>query len=123
MSIDSVLKMLDNHHEVEESYVLVSEVKLYLNLGDNVGDNVFLPSIRIKTYKSNVNSNFPYWFDVSHHVHTPTQAGPYHPSHRCSESEEGAIQEAITATTTFIKAAIHAGYEPSESWLIPNEDF
>ena len=119
MSVDNVLKILDNHADVRESYVLIREVKLYFG----VSDDSFLSTIRVKVYKSSVNLNYPYWFDVSHYVHTPVQAGPYHPSRRCSESEEGAIQEAITSTTTFIKSAIHAGHKPSESWLIPNKDF
>ncbi len=119
MSVDNVLEMLDNHHEVSESYVLVREVKLHLN----VGSDFFFPSIRIKIYKSNVNSRYPYWFDMSHHVHTPTQAGPYYPSSPCRESEQIAIQAVITATCDYIKSAINEGHKPSESWLIPNSLF
>ncbi|BBL77489.1 hypothetical protein [Methylomagnum ishizawai] len=118
MSIDKVIEILDKHSEVMESYVLLREIKLFLN----VDHEHFHPEIRIKIYESSA-LRVPYHFSVSHHVKTPTQAGPYMPSKTWAESEEEAIRQAISTTTSYIKSAIAAGHEPSESWLIPDEDF
>jgi hypothetical protein len=61
-------------------------------------------------------------FEVSHHVHTPEQATPYHPSRTSAESEKEDIQQAIS-TTSFIKSAIRAGHKPSDHWLVLNDGF
>ena len=119
MSVDKIAEFLDGETEVSESYVLLRELKVLLN----VGAEFFHPSIKIKVYRSNVIQGQPYHYEVSHHVHTPSQAGPYYPSRTCAESETGAIRQAINNTTSFIKIAIGEGKKPSENWLVPNEDF
>jgi len=119
MSEDKIISFLGNHKEVAESYVLLRELKVYLN----VGHSTFNPCIRIKLWKSGVHPQYPYHFTVSHHVHTPTQAGPYYPSRTQAASETEAITEAISTTTSFLKSAIQEGHEPSQTWLVPNNDF
>lgn len=119
MSINEILEVLDNNDEVMESYVLLREIKTYLN----IGHDFYHPQLKIKIYRSSVIPNTPYHFDVSHHSRTPDQAGPYHPSRTSFESESEAIHQAISTTTSFIKHALDAGHEPSDEWLIPNEDF
>jgi hypothetical protein len=119
MSIEEVIEMLEDESVVDESYVLLRELKLVLN----VSHDHFHPTIRVKIYQSNVINGQPYHFEVSHHVHTPTQAAPYYPSRTCSESEKGAIRQAISTTVSFLKAAIREGHEPKGSWLIENRDF
>lgn len=119
MSIEKIVEMLDRDEEVLESYVLVREVKVLLQLGHPH----FHPTIRIKLYRSNVVAGQPYHFEVSHYSHTPTQAGPYMTSRSFAESEDGAIRRAISTTTSFLKAAIREGLEPTERWLVANEDF
>lgn len=119
MSIDNVIEALDGTGEVAESYVLLREIKVLLN----VGHDHFHPHIKIKIYKSSVIVHMPYHFDVSHHIHTPEQAGPYYPSRTSAESEKEAIAQAISTTTSFLKSAIRAGKEPTERWLVRNEDF
>lgn len=118
MSIDKVIETLDENDEIAESYVLLREMKLYLDVS-----NDFHPCIKIKIYKSSSISGAPYHFEVSHHVHTPEQAGPYFPSRTFAESESEAIRQAIHTTTTFIKSAIRAGHEPQDNWLVPTDDF
>ena len=118
MSIDEVIKTLDEHQEVMESYVLLREMKLYLD----VGHDHFHPCIRVKIFKSSVLDD-PYHFEVSHHAHTPEQAAPYYPSRTSAESESEAIRQAIYTTTSFIKSAIRAGHEPQDNWLVPTDDF
>lgn len=119
MSIEQVFELLDKDDEVLESYILVREMKVLLRLGHPH----FHPTIQIKIYRSNVVQSQPYHFEVSHYVHTPSQASPYMTSRTFAESEGEAIRRAISATTSFLKAAIREGKEPSESWLVPNEDF
>ena len=119
MSVDRTVEMLNDNREVVESYVLLREIKLFLD----VGHDHFHPRIRIKIYKSGVMPNAPYHFEVSHNVHTPEQAGPYFPSITSAKSEEEAISQAISTTMTFLKAAIRSGHEPQDSWLVPNKDF
>lgn len=119
MSVDQLLTMLESESGVAEAYVLFREIKVVLN----VGDDLFHPSIGIKIYRSNAIAGQPYHFEVSHHVHTPTQAGPYRTSRTWSETEESAVGKAISTTTTFLKEAIAKGHAPRDEWLVPNEDF
>ncbi len=116
MSIDEVIAVLDKNDEVMESYVLLREIKLCLDVGDD-----FHPFIKVKIYKSSAIKP-AYHFSVSHYVHTPDQVAPYITSRPYADSEEAAIQQAISTTTSFIKTAIKAGHEPSESWLVPNDN-
>ena len=119
MSVDKVIKTLDDSRQVLESYVLLREMRLFLD----VGHEHFHPRIRIKIYKSAVLPSAPYHFEVSHNVHTPEQTGPYFSSITSAESEEEAISQAISTTTTFLTSAIRMGHEPSDSWLILNKEF
>jgi hypothetical protein len=119
METDDVIAFLDKHEYIVESYVLVRELKIFLN----VTVEYFHPKIRIKIWKSNVNSKEPYHFTLSHHVRTPTQAGPYYPSITQAATESEAIHSAISATTTFLVNAIDGGHKPSDDWLVPNDDF
>ena len=119
MSVDETIKILDENEEVEESYVLLREIKAHLT----VGHDFFHPQLNIKIYKSSVLPSMPYHFSVSHNVHTPEQATPYYPSHTSFDSEREAIQQAISTTTGFIKSALNVGHEPDDKWLVPNDNF
>ena len=119
MSVDEVIEELHDNDEVQECYVLVRELNIHLD----VGDPLFGPPIRVKIWKSDVISQYPYHFTVSHYVHTPTQAAPYMTSMSQAQSESEAIRDAISRTTSFIKSAITQGHKPSDEWMIPNDDF
>ena len=119
MNTDDVLQLLDENEDAMEFYVLTKEIKVYLN----VGHDFFYPEVKIKIYKSTAIESEPYHFDVSHHVHTPSQAAPYYPSHTSAKSEAEAIRQAINTTTIFIKGALREGHEPDDDWLVPNERF
>jgi len=119
METDEVIALLDAHKYVGTSHVLIRELKIYLNLEVNH----FNPCIRIKIWKSSVNSREPYHFTVSHDVRTPMQAGPYYPSRTQAATESEAIHQAILSTNYYLVGAINQGHEPSDSWLIPNDDF
>ena len=119
METDEVIALLDKHKYIVESYVLVRELKIHLNVG--VDD--FHPKIRIKIWKSSVNSREPFHFTVSHNVHKPTQLGPYYTSVAQAVTESQAIHSDISAITTFLVGGIDGGHEPSDDWLVPNEHF
>jgi hypothetical protein len=119
MSVDDVVWVLKENKEVVESYVLIREIKLQLDLEHER----FHPELKIKIYKSTLIPDTPFHFEVSHHVHTPEQAAPYYPTRISYGSEREAIQQAIATTTRFLKAALHAGHEPEEAWLVRNDRF
>lgn len=118
MTTDQALAELSKHPDVAEAYVLVREMRLYLQ----VGYGGFHPRIGIKIYQS-PNKGIPFHFEVSHHVYTPDQAEAYFPTAIYAQSEQEAITQAISTTTHFLKSAILNGHEPSEQWLIPNPTF
>lgn len=117
MSVDNVIKQLDDHNEVLESYVLLREMEMYLDIGE------YQPLIKIKIHKSSCIDGNPYHFAVSHHVHTPEQMSPYFPSRTSFSSEREAIDQAISSTTNYLKDAINKGHNPEDEWLIENEKF
>lgn len=114
-----VLKCVEENRRAIEGYVLLREIKVFLE----VGHDHYHPRAKIRIWLGTAPEQYPYSFELSHHVHTPQQAGPYHPSRVNFESEEEAINSAITALTSFLVGAISAGEEPADDWLVPNEDF
>lgn len=117
MSVEDVIEQLDSHDEVLESYVLLREIKMYLDIGE------YQPLIKIKIYKSSFIDGNPYHSEISHHVHTPEQMSPYFPSRTSFSSEKEAIDKAISSTTRCLKDAIDKGHNPEDEWLIVNENF
>ena len=106
MSLEDVIEQLDGNDDVLESYVLLREIKMYLDIGE------YQPLIKIKIYKSSVIDGNPYHFAVSHHVHTPEQMSPYFPSRTSFSSEREAINQAVSSTTRFFKDAFNKGHDP-----------
>jgi hypothetical protein len=64
-----------------------------------------------------------YTYTISHHVHTPTQMGPYHTSAPFARTEQACAERAIRDFLSFFQGAIKAGHQPSTKWLIPNSSF
>lgn len=118
MSIEHIENLLREHPDIAEAYILVTEVKIYLKCKNN-----FYPSATIRVYKNTFSEREPYTFQLSHYVRTPIQAGSYTPSITSYDSETAAIRAAIDALTTFINSAIAEGHQPSDDWLIPNENW
>lgn len=63
------------------------------------------------------------WWSQSHHLHTPSQAGPYMTSRPFGDDADVALRSAVSGFVQFYDAAIRAGHEPNESWLVPNDRF
>lgn len=66
---------------------------------------------------------YDYFFECSHHIHTPVQGGPYITNRPYNTSESSALRQAINGIMSYYKEAKIAGYVPSVSWLIPNSLF
>jgi len=80
--------------------------------------------VRVKIWEADV-SHFGdrYFYTISHHVHTPTQIGPYFPSAPFGATEAATIRRAIKDTLSFYIDAIGEGHAPSNDWFIENKDF
>ncbi|MBD2359235.1 hypothetical protein H6G41_32410 [Tolypothrix sp. FACHB-123] len=118
MSNENIEQFLKEHSDIVEAYILVNELKVYLNC-----KNDFQPSVTIKVYKNTILERQPYTFKLSHYIKTPAQAGVYIPSITSYDTEIMAIDQAIKSLTTFINSAIAEGYTASEDWLIPNQSW
>ncbi len=118
-SPDEVLNYIKNNGHVIESYVLVRELKVFLD----VGHEDYHPKVKIRIWLGSQSSDSPFCFELSHNVKTPSQFAPYYPSRTNYASEEQAIHQAITALKDFLISAIENGEEPSDDWLVPDKDF
>ncbi|HEX8349978.1 MAG TPA: hypothetical protein VF598_08440 [Hymenobacter sp.] len=114
-----IAQMLVDDKRITESYVLVRELKLLLKFKE--GD--FSPTVRVKIYLTDPQSQMPYHFDTSHYVHTPDQATPYMTSRTMASSETEAIDLAIRSLTSFVPQAIEGGHVAHTDWFVPNEYF
>lgn len=119
MSLDDVVWVLKENSEVQEFSILIRELKLVLN----VGHDGFHPELKIKIYKSSMIPDEPFHFELSHHVQTPVQTAPFHPTPTAYGSEREAIQQAIATTTALIKSALRSGHQPNPKWLVRNTAF
>jgi hypothetical protein len=113
------LQHISKIRHITEGYVLLRELKLYLD----VGHESYHPNVKVRIWVGTVPRDLSFSFELSHHVKTPKQTGPYHPSRVNFASEEEAIDAAITALTSFLIEAIREGAEPSDDWLVPNRLF
>jgi len=67
--------------------------------------------------------DYPFHFELSHYIHTPTQAGPYTTSRPWGTTEHDALHRAVDCLVSYYKSAIQAGHAPEKSWLVANEYF
>jgi len=119
MDNDEMLTSINRKRQVNEASILIREVELNLE----VGHESFHPTVRVKIWKKQKSLNKKYFYTVSHHVHTPIQATPYYPSIIEADSEEKALDSAISNTVNYLIRAIEAGHQPSDSWLIQNSEY
>jgi hypothetical protein len=80
-------------------------------------------NIRVKVWHTDVSyGGDRYTYTISHHVHTPKQAGPYYPSAPFGYDQQSTVERAIRDTLAFWPSKSD-GLEPSEDWLIENDNF
>jgi hypothetical protein len=63
------------------------------------------------------------FFSQSHFIKTPLQPLPYKTSRPWNDSPGRALHQVVHALTQEYDAAVAAGHQPSEDWLVPNERF
>lgn len=100
---DPLSEVVDRHDDMGSLAVKLGtlETTIFIELGR------FLQSEHVK-------------FDVSHSIHTPTQAGPYRTSKNWDDDAGYALHRAISGLTSYYKDAVKAGHRPAESWLVEN---
>lgn len=57
-------------------------------------------------------------FEVSHAIHTPTQADPYRTSTPFADDWAYALHRAVDGLISYYKEAVAAGHVPNENWLV-----
>jgi hypothetical protein len=63
--------------------------------------------------------------EYSHQVKTPAQNDPYSPDYIHAYDHgtpEAIVAKLVAAMDSFFQAAITAGHQPSESWLVPEPE-
>lgn len=63
------------------------------------------------------------YFEQSHFIQTPDQTSSDATPLKSDKNEAYALTHAVEALTHPYEAAVAQGHQPSDSWLIPNEDF
>lgn len=58
-------------------------------------------------------------FLITHALHTPLQADPHKTNAVSATTRRAALSKALLYLTIEYRAAMNAGYEPEESWLVP----
>ena len=79
------------------------------------------PQIRIRLFRFPGDKEF--YFEQSHHIQTPEQTDVYLPTMQSDSNEAYALTHAVEGLTHPYQHAVAQGYEPSEAWLIVNEDY
>ncbi|MCE2697808.1 MAG: hypothetical protein PX483_03945 [Nostocales cyanobacterium LE14-WE4] len=115
---EDIKSLLKESPKVTEAFILSSEIKICLKCS-----NDYTPSIKVRIYKNTISEKEPYTYEVSHYVKTPLQLGPYYSELINRETESAAVEKAIEDVVSYINGAIDAGHEPSNDWLIPNENW
>jgi hypothetical protein len=115
---EDIKSLLQESPKVTEAYILLTEIKIYLNC-----KNDFRPRIKVRIYENTFLESEPYTYELSHYVKTPLQFGSYVSNLNSLETESAAVEKAIEDVVSYINRAIDAGHEPSENWLIPNENW
>jgi len=101
-----------NHKLIAEPRQFVSEYSFSLR--------GLAARITIRTY---LEPDGRYYFEQSHHIHTPIQIDPYLMGNRWAETEELAVRAAVAPLLSHYEVAIRQGCKPTEDWLIPDDKF
>ena len=67
--------------------------------------------------------NGRFTYAMSHAVHTPIQAGPYHSSINTTETADAALRKALDDIYSFYEAARQKGHVPTIDWFVPVKSY
>lgn len=99
---------------IHDARVFVSEYQVHLGS--------LSTRITIRVYQSLQSGQFEW--GQSHYIHTPDQIGPYMTSINTAPDEASALRRAISTLTDFYDGAVSKKkHEPSDDWLVENDDF
>lgn len=73
-------------------------------------------TIELGRYMRKEDRRTKYW--VSHAIHTPLLAAPYITSLPLADDPPSALRRAVFGLTDDYRAAVMAGHEPQEQWLV-----
>ena len=102
-----------SHKALRDIKIFVREVSF--RLGD------LRTKIRIRLFRYPGDKEI--YFEQSHLLQTPDLASPVVPPLKSDNNEAYALTHAVEPLTLSYEAAIALGHEPSEGWLIPNDDY
>lgn len=102
-----------SHKALKDIKIFVREVSF--RLGD------LTPKIRIRLFRYPGDKEI--FFDQSHFIQTPDQTSPIVPPLKSDNNEAYALSHAVETLILAYEAAVALGQEPSEEWLIPNQDY
>ena len=109
-SLGKILGTLQGLRNVDDPAVFVTEVEFKLSgLGRRIRLHVYCHPQRT--------ADREFEFRLSHHIHTPIQAGPHIPSAPSAESADHAVEKGVRAITDHHESAVKEGHRPSEDWL------
>jgi hypothetical protein len=98
---------------LRDAKIFVSEVSF--RLGD------LTPKIRVRLYR--YPGDREVYFEQSHFVKIPDQGTSDEAFLKSDKDEAYALTHAVEALTHSYEAALAGGLEPSDSWLILNDDY
>jgi len=102
-----------SHRRLRDAKIFVSEVSF--RLGD------LTPKIRVRLFRYPGDREI--YFEQSHFVKIPDQMASQEAFLQSDKDEAYALTHAVEALIHLYEAAIAEGREPSDSWLILNDDY
>ena len=79
------------------------------------------PKIRIRLFRYPGDKEV--YFEQSHYIKTPEQTEVHLPTMKSDSNEAYALSYAVQGFTHSYEYAVEHGNEPSDAWLITNQDF
>ena len=102
-----------SHKALRDTKIFVREVSF--RLGD------LRPKIRIRLFRYPGDKEI--YFEQSHFIQSPEQTSSVVPPLKSDNNEAYALTHAVETLTLSYEAALASGHEPSEEWLILNDDY
>ena len=102
-----------SHRTLRDARIFVSEVSF--RLGD------LAPKITVRLFRYPGDGEV--YFEQSHFIKIPEQKSPDEDILRSDNNEAYALTHAVEALIRPYEAALAEGLEPSDSWLVRNDDF
>ena len=79
------------------------------------------PKIKVRLFRYPGDKEI--YFEQSHFIQTPEQKDVHLPAMKSDSNEAYALTHAVEGLTHPYEYAVEQGHEPSDDWLIENEDF